>query len=738
LSNTRRALASFACIVIASVLALNGCDRATPESNRTLEEVASSPLFRNVAESTAYVGDQACSTCHASEAATYQRHAMSTSFHAWTPAVRAETLLTKPLYNRASGFHYSVVEDGGRLYQVEQVIGATGKRLHELRKRIDYVMGSGSVARTYFTEENGRLFQLPLTWYASHGWDFSPGYELNNARFDRLIPNRCLACHASYPETIPHLEGKYAKVRPGIGCERCHGPGALHVAERQKGAADTTGDNTIVNSARLPLERRLDVCEQCHVHTAVTVLREGQTAFDFVPSQTLSDHAAFFKVAGSIDIVSHADRLRQSACFLATRRTARPLECATCHNPHAAVPERETRNQACLGCHAPDSLQHQVAASSRPAHTADADCVTCHMPKVQERTVPHGTFTDHWIRVVDREPARSVVRRNGDRPIEPYFERDRTGPEAQRYQGLGEIVYATQANDGKALSAGAAKLERALRRDSTPADALFFLGAAYEQLGNTAASMRAYERSVRADSSHPERLRALAIAYQRAGRAYTDVEGLYQHALKLQPALAWVRAEYADFLHSLGRAAEARDNYQQAIAEQPSLAVARFNLGTLLAEAGQEQSAAEQFGEALRRDPGVAEALSRLLEVGTTVTSVVSVRGLPSPLPSLPVRARGGRGVQMIYSAATAAPTVTFLNVPVGGVVQIMKPNGLPVQTLSAAGSSVTWNLLDDGGRPITGGLYRVRVTGQDVTGRPFPVQGLDFGVIRMRRDSQT
>jgi tetratricopeptide (TPR) repeat protein len=241
---------------------------------------------------------------------------------------------------------------------------------------------------------------------------------------------------------------------------------------------------------------------------------------------------------------------------------------------------------------------------------------------------------------------------------------------------------------------------------------------------------------VRADSSHPERLRALAVAYERAGRSFTEVEGLYQHALKLQPALAWVRAEYADFLRSLGRVAEARENYERAIAEQPSLAVARFNLGTLLAETGQERSATEQLEEALRRDPAVAEALSRLLEIGTTMTSVVSVRGLPSPVPSLPVRARAGRGIQMIYSAATAAPTVTFLNVPVGGVVQIMKPNGLPVRTLSAMGSSVSWNLLDAGGRPITGGLYRVRVTGQDVTGRPFPPQGLDFGVIRVRRDA--
>ena len=683
-------------VIVAGALAVSACDRPGRAPSPGIEDEMPSPAFRNVAAPTQYVGDNACEACHAPEAASYQRHAMSSSFHRWTPTVRAETALVKPLYDGTTGFHYSVIADGDRLFQVEQVLGPTGKRLHELRKPMDYVMGSGNVARTYFTEENGRLFQLPLTWYASHGWDFSPGYELNNARFDRLIPDRCLACHASYPERVPHLEGKYAQVRPGIGCERCHGPGALHVAERQKQAPDSGGDNTVVNPARLPLERRLDVCEQCHVHTAVTVLREGQTAFDFIPSQSLSDHAAFFKVAGGIDIVSHADRLRQSACFLATRATPRPLECATCHNPHAAVPERQTRNQTCLTCHSSNVLQREVARASRAAHTADADCVTCHMPKVQERTVPHGTFTDHWIRVAGGEQTRPPVRRNGDGPIEPYYQRDRSGPEAEVYQGLGEIIYATQASDARALAAGAARLERALQRDTARDDALFVLGVAHEQLGNTTASLRAFERSVRADSNHSERLRALAVAYERTVGPPAAVDELYRRALSLQPALAWVRAEYADFLRAQGRREESEEHYRRAITEQPGLAVARFNLGTLLVEMGQPRSGSEAFEQAMQRDPSVAEALSRLLEVRATPTAVVSVRGLPSPLPTLPVRARAGRGAQIMYSAATATPAVTFLNVPSGGRVQIVRPNGTPVRSLSSGtGSPVVWDLLE-------------------------------------------
>ena len=188
----------------------------------------------------------------------------------------------------------------------------------------------------------------------------------------------------------------------------------------------------------------------------------------------------------------------------------------------------------------------------------------------------------------------------------------------------------------------------------------------------------------------------------------------------------------------MGRRTESEQQYRSAIAEQPSLAVARFNLGTLLLEMGQARRASEELAEALHRDPTLAEGLSRLLEIRATQTAVTSVRGLPSPLPTLPVRARGGRGVQMTYSAPPAPPAVTFLNGPAGGGVHIFRPNGTPVRSLSSAtGSSVVWNLLDDRGRPIVGGLYRVQVTGRDLSGRPLPPQLLDFGVVRDRDDGR-
>jgi Tfp pilus assembly protein PilF len=655
---------------------------------------------------------------------------MARTFHQWTRAGRIEPALGKPLYHAPTGFSYTIVDSGGALYQTEFLARPDGSRMHELTRRMDYVMGSGAVARTYFTQENGRLFQLPLTWYRSHGWDFSPGYEVNNARFDRLMPDRCISCHSSYPEPKPFLEGKYAELRPGIGCERCHGPGALHVEQRRViGLKDVAYDATIVNPAHLPLERRLDVCEQCHVHTAVTVLREGKDNFSYVPSQPLRDQAAFFKQAGSIDIVSHADRLRQSRCFIATRASAKPLECATCHDPHQPVVAQRDRNQSCKTCHA--GIDQKLASSSaRADHQPTSDCVRCHMPSVQERAV-HGAFTDHWIRVVDAAAARPKLTQAKGSPIEPFYDRDKRGPEAPIYQRMGEIVYATLASDGRVMRDAATTLDRALGDDTTRGEARFLVGAAYQQLGMTAEAARTIERAVRIDSN-PDRLRALANVYARLGRDPADVERLYEQALAEQPALAWIRAEYADYLRSLGRRADAEREYRAALAEQPNLAVARFNLGTLLVEQGRLEESSRALGEAVHLDPLLAQALTALFQLRTDGNAVTSVSLLGSPLRSVLVRERNPRAFQVNASSDASRPGFMLVNVPPSGVVQILRPDGTLMRAMRTGdGWMLPWDGRDDAGRPIGGGVYRARVQVRDAAGRSSASQQLYFAVVR-------
>ena len=73
-----------------------------------------------------------------------------------------------------------------------------------------------------------------------------------NQHFGRPIEPDCLYCHANRFEAVAGTINGYR--RPifhglSIGCERCHGPGGLHV--RSPGPADGPGgDRTIVNPRR--------------------------------------------------------------------------------------------------------------------------------------------------------------------------------------------------------------------------------------------------------------------------------------------------------------------------------------------------------------------------------------------------------------------------------------------------------------------------------------------------------
>lgn len=355
------------------------------------------------------------------------------------------------------------------------------------------------------------------------------------------------------------------------------------------------------------------------------------------------------------------------------------------------------------------------------------------MPKVKERAVPHGSFTEHWIRVPERAPSRTAAARY-DGPIEPYFARDRSGSEAAVYRGMGGIVYASLANDGRALVSAATALQKSLERDTARPEAHFLLGVALQQLGRTDLAIAALERSVRVDSGRPDPLRALAQAYERAGRSPATIEQVYQRALAAQPALAWIRAEYADFLQGQGRRGDAMREYRSAVAEQPSLAVAWFNLGTVLAEEGRLAESSAAFRDAVHLDPSLAQALSPLLHVRTTGQSVNGVRVLDSPLPSLPVRERTLRSVQLVIDTTAAGPGVSFLNVPAKGYVQILRPDGTIVRGMTAGeGWSVRWDLLTDARVPIAGGLFRVRILGRDASGRPLPPQLFYLGIVRQR-----
>src|SRR5262249_30888704 len=131
---------------------------------------------------------------------------------------------------------------------------------------------------------DGFLFESPISWFAQkRKWDLSPGFEVANYHFDRPIRPGCLYCHANSAFAVPASINQY---RPpifdghSIDCERCHGPGELHVMRPV--ATDGEGP-TIVNPARLEPSLRNAVCEQCHLIGDHRIVRADQREEDYRP-----------------------------------------------------------------------------------------------------------------------------------------------------------------------------------------------------------------------------------------------------------------------------------------------------------------------------------------------------------------------------------------------------------------------------------------------------------------------
>ena len=524
---------------------------------------------------------------------------MARSYYRLTSKNIVEDFNADPIWHSESEFWYQVIEEDGAYWQEEFRLNAQGERIHSLKRRMDFVIGSGNAARTYLSESNQHLYQLPLTWYSQvEKWDFSPGYEVANKRFGRLIPDRCMACHNSYPSSVEWVEGKYVDVPTGIGCERCHGPGGAHVELQLAGGGGVENvDYSIVNPRRLSHDLQMDVCQQCHLHTTVSVLREQREAFDFRPSERLQDHLALFSAHDStsgLDVISHAERLAQSACYL---EGTPQMTCTTCHNPHEGFRDKgpEYFNDTCSSCH-----------EAVPDHELRADCASCHMPKEVADGTPHATFTDHWIRVV--EEARPIPA-HGKPRLTPYYERDRIEP--NHIEAIATLVHATQTSNVSGLEEGI-ELARSLKSADTTGETSFLMGLSLWRLGRSEEAISPLEASVQANPNIPERLNALAQAYESANQKRGQIQGLYERALEIQPALADVRINYGRYLELEGDLAEAIVQYQHAIEEKPWLVQAHYNLGTALLKDGEFAKAEAVLMQTLKLDPDHADALGNL------------------------------------------------------------------------------------------------------------------------------
>ncbi|MEZ5402680.1 MAG: tetratricopeptide repeat protein [Bryobacteraceae bacterium] len=435
-------------------------------------------------------------------------------------------------YHRISNRHYAIANGVVRRHQK----GANGAELNVLEKPVNLAIGSGNHAYTPIHRTPlGKLIELPVTWYTGEkAWAMSPGYDRpDHLGFRRPITPECLFCHAAYPDTP-------AATPRAIDCVRCHGDTGAHLRRPQRGS--------ILNPARLPPDRQLDICLQCHLETASSGFPDslrlsGRDVFSYRPGEPLAAYKAYFDRADHAPRfeINHAGyRMLESRCFAESKGA---LTCTTCHDPHTA----RARN-ACAGCHKTVERTH---GGGNP------DCASCHMPKRPAGDAPHVEMTDHRI----AKPG----------PAERHDPAPYSGP---------LVAFANRANAAMLRQAQALHFARtngsaaAWKRTEATTANLAALADALMREGRHEEALPVIDKVLKADPDHVTALNGLAVYHGMRGRTEQAL-AILERARAADPdhPLTWINLGVAH--EALGDRALALDRYNEAVRLQPDSQEAR-------------------------------------------------------------------------------------------------------------------------------------------------------------------
>jgi hypothetical protein len=368
--------------------------------------------FRNTAHHVAYVGSQICAGCHTALYEQYLKTGMGQSMSlAGTRAQTERVSAPVTIFQESTRRYFQLTREGQSLYQSQYELDVSRKEVFRSTHRLEYVIGSGANGQSYAIRRDGALFQAPLSYYSKpKKWGLSPGFESSDVGFNRPILTGCVACHSGRALPVPGRAGFYqdpAFTELAIGCENCHGPGQLHVAERAQGlAVPKTGDRTIVNPARLPGWLADNICMNCHQTGDTRILQPGKDHLDFRPGMPLNETVGIFRIPyrrespPDEDLLEHYSSMVLSRCY---RESKGRLSCITCHSPHSEPGPGEAAayyRSKCFGCHTDRSCVVPFAERQRSAN----DCAGCHLPKREIRTIAHSALTNHRILARQGQP----------------------------------------------------------------------------------------------------------------------------------------------------------------------------------------------------------------------------------------------------------------------------------------------------------------------------------------------
>jgi hypothetical protein len=370
-----------------------------------------------------YVGSEVCAGCHRQIYSTYLKTEMGRSMSA---DLKGTLIGQVTIRNQKIDRYFDIRMHGDGLYQAEYELAENGSEIFRNEQRIAYSIGAGQNGVSYLVERNGFLFQAPLSFYSLvKKWGMSPGFEALDLGFNRPVLPACLDCHSGVSPPRSHGLGEYVSSsfkQLAIGCENCHGPGSIHVAERGRGLpVRNLADQSIVNPAKLSPWLADNICMACHQGRTLRVLQPGKQFYDFRPGTPLNNTMAIFAAplpegnspVSLSPLLEHYTLMSLSRCYTATQGR---LGCVTCHDPHVQSTDEPATyfRQKCLSCHQESSCSLPI--ETRKMESRSDNCVECHMPKLPVSGIAHTVLTNHRIVRSENEAFPSALF-NSSKPV---------------------------------------------------------------------------------------------------------------------------------------------------------------------------------------------------------------------------------------------------------------------------------------------------------------------------------
>ena len=588
--------------------------------------------FRNIRPDVKYLGDASCLDCHQALCTTFHQHPMGRS------AILAGTdnleNLTPEAMNpcQVGPYELSVRIENGQMIHSLSAQTSDGERLPKTDLPVTVAIGSGTRGRSYLTYDGDAVWQSPVSWFSTNGrWDVSPGFDLGGATQRPTVSN-CLFCHVQEHKAIKNAINRYelplSPTQLSIGCERCHGPGELHVRERTEGLAKTvantlaetqpkevtqspeetqsqeTIDTSIVNPKHLSTDLQLSICAQCHLAGKARVVRQNREESEFRPGMPLelflNAYVAHPDAKFKNKAVGHFDQMLQAKCRLPD---GKKLLCTTCHDPHEKfAPEEAQRKylQDCKSCHE----DRQCSAPIELRDKQQDNCISCHMPTNSNTNIAHTSLTDHRIL---RDPTVSIAVSNdlADVPVlVPYFQSELLSSEERGRNlaiALSKFAEKMPANlpiKQRSVATSKELLSKSLELWKNDTDGWLALSSLEMGAGNPQGAIQALQSAMRANPKDENVLSLLAFMAESTGRLELAL-GALNDLISVNPSSQDYRLKRMVMYVSGGDFFQAEAECRELLRINPLQPTARLVLGMCLYGAGEKKAGRKEIDIAL-------------------------------------------------------------------------------------------------------------------------------------------